>query len=25
VLFRSGHDCEHMTGETQDIRHFYGR
>lgn len=18
-----GHDCEHMTGETQDIRHFY--
>jgi len=19
-----GHDCEHMTGETQDIRHFYG-
>ena len=20
-----GHDCEHMTGETQDIRHFYGR
>jgi len=19
------HDCEHLTGETQDIRHFYGR
>jgi hypothetical protein len=19
-----GHDCEHLTGETQDIRHFYG-
>ena len=20
-----GHECEHLTGETQDIRHFYGR
>jgi len=20
-----GHDCEHLTGETQDIRYFYGR